>query len=118
MGTSPVVTRVVVDFRGNALVLELDAPLPAAGSGTATIDIGTNGRLEGVEIGTSWLAIAGTSSAEAHLSRTATIEVDIAGDRRSLRIPRRGNGWEISFPSGNQCWIRDDGSTLCSVVGA
>ena len=101
MSTNVHVTRIVVDTRANLLLLEVSPPLPEAGRQAATIDIGSNGRLIGLDVGDTWLEIAGGGEQEAHLHRSATIAVVVSEDGRTLRLPRRGDTWEISFPSGN-----------------
>jgi hypothetical protein len=116
MSRNPEVTRIVIDLRRNELVLELDRPLAAA-DGVATIDIGASGRLLGVEVGDAYLATADPVPGSELLGRSAASSVRVTAGRQRLHVPRKGAGWEISFPSGNQCWrIGDDGRTVCSVV--
>ncbi len=115
MSWSCQVNRIVVDLRANALVLHVVPPLPAADWTVATIDIGTSGRLLGVDLEPGWLEIAGGDSR--HL-RSADVPIAVSDDRTTIRLPRRGDGWEISFPSGNQCWRLDDGRTICSETGS
>jgi hypothetical protein len=113
------VTQVTVDLRRNVLVLELDAPLGHE-SAEATIDIGALGRLIGVEVGETYLSISDPVPGSELQGRSVTIELPVTATDRSIVVPRRGSGWEISFPSGNQCWTRSDGngrSTVCSVIG-
>ena len=116
MSTNVHVTRIVVDIRANFLLLEVSPPLPEVGSLSATLDIGSNGRLVGIDLGDTWLEIAGGGEQDEHLHRSATIAVVVSEDGRTLRVPRRGETWEISFPSGNQCWRLDDGRTVCAVA--
>jgi hypothetical protein len=117
MGRNPIVTRIVIDLRRNELVLELDRPLAMAGDGVATIDIGASGRVLGVEAGDAYLAIADPVPGSESLVRSAISPVTVPAGARRLRVPRKGAGWEISFPSGNQCWrLGADGRTVCSVV--
>jgi hypothetical protein len=108
------VTRIVVDSRANALLLDVSPPLPEPGRQVATIDIGSNGRLIGIDLGNTWLEIAGSGEQDDHHLRSATIPVVVSDDRRTVRVPRRGENHEISFPSGNQCWRLDDGRTICA----
>ncbi len=115
----PSVNKVIVDLRRNVLVLELDAPLGHEAA-TATLDIGALGRLIGVELGDTYLPISDPVPGSELQGRSATIEVLVDAPDRSIVVPRRGDGWEISFPSGNQCWTRSDGNgraSLCSVIG-
>ncbi len=113
------VTQVTVDLRRNVLVLELDAPL-GHGAANATIDIGALGRLIGVELGDTYLSISDPVPGSELQGRSVTIELPAGAPDRSIVLPRRGPDWEISFPSGNQCWTRSDAggrSTVCSVIG-
>jgi hypothetical protein len=115
----PKVTQVTVDLRRNVLVLELSAPLGHEAA-TATIDIGALGRLIGVEVGESYLSISDPVPGSELQGRSVTIGLPVASPDRAIVLPRRGADWEISFPSGNQCWTRSDGTgraTICSVVG-
>ena len=115
----PSVNQVTVDLRRNVLVLELDAPVGQDVT-TATLDIGALGRLIGVELGDTYLSISDPVPGSELQGRSVTIDLPVSGPDRSIVVPRRGEGWEISFPSGNQCWTRSDGtgrSTLCSVIG-
>jgi len=117
------VTRIVVDLRTNQLTLELEPPLPRSGGMTASADIGALGRLIGIEVSDAgadsnhYLAIADPApGSEAHV-RTAEVTVNVVDHGRRLVVPRRGPDWEISFPSGNQCWTRAGGAgSLCSVL--
>src|SRR5215216_5121518 len=99
----PKVTGVTVDLRANTLRFALDVPLALdAGLQLATIEIGAMGRLLGLELGETYLAVSDPDEASAHLVRTAEVAVQVGEDRRLVSMPRRGDGWELSFPSGNQ----------------
>lgn len=114
----PTVERILVDLRGNRLLLDLDRPLDGPDLTAAIIDIGALGRLLGIEVAGTYLAVSDpVNGSELHVrSVHATAQVSPGGHR--LHLPRRGSGWEISFPSGNQCWRRTDENgtvrTLCS----
>jgi hypothetical protein len=118
--TSPRVERVVVDLRANRLLLEIDRPFPQTGSAPATIDIGALGRLIGVEIAGVYLSISDPVPGSELQGRSVETPLEITGNLRQVVIPRRGPGWELSFPSGNQCWNQTDGDSgirpLCSVL--
>jgi len=113
---SPSITRILVDLARNALVLEVSGPLATTGMSTGVIDIGTQGRLLGLDIGGHYLVISEPAAGTGHLTRSAETPVTIGAG--TVTIPRRGPGWEVSFPSGNQCWQRRPGDqeTLCAVV--
>ena len=116
----PMVERVMVDLRRNVLILELDQPLGPEPTAEAMIDIGALGRLIGIEVGDHYLAVSDAIPGSELQGRSVTIEVTIAEDRRSVLLPRSGPTWELSFPSGNQCWNRstaEGGSlALCSIL--
>jgi hypothetical protein len=99
---------------------------------TAAIDVGGNGRLLGLELpadpalaapfavstgdplapdydpvgGTLYVPLAVAEAAADPLARTALAEVALAVDRAgallAIDVPRRGHGYEISYPSGNR----------------
>jgi hypothetical protein len=116
----PIVERILIDLARNALVLEVSEPLPAPGEQAGVIDIGTQGRLLGLEVGGQYLAVTEPAAGAEHLARSAEMLATIGNGGRTVTISRRGPGWEVSFPSGNQCWQRrtaDGGlQTLCAVV--
>ena len=124
--------RIVLDLRRNMLEFRLrgEEAEPAVWEmRPATVDIGEAGRLLGVEIDLStaperakpWttdspppgefdpttgsLYVALDSRVD-RLARTATATaragIDRDGRLMRVEIPRRGEGYEISFPSGNQ----------------
>ena len=114
------VESVLVDLRRNILILELDGLFPDSGTARGTIDIGAQGRLIGVELAAEYLAISDPVPGSELLGRSVEIEIAIDPERRRLTIPRHGPNWELSFPSGNQCWNRRGGaggiSPLCAVL--
>ncbi|HEV2526963.1 MAG TPA: hypothetical protein VGT61_00715 [Thermomicrobiales bacterium] len=111
--------RILVDPARNALRLLL---LPgSAGEAaaltrhSATLDVGEGGRLIGLEVepdgATSepgWYLEL--EPAPGPFSRSVEVTVtagrDASGRATWLEWPRRGPGYEITFPSGNQCWVR------------
>jgi hypothetical protein len=124
--------QIVLDLRRNTLELRLrgETGEPVAWeTRPATVDIGEAGRLLGVEIDLSalperaepWttdspppgdfdpstgsLYVALDSRVDAH-ARTATATartgIDRDGRLMTVEIARRGEGYEISYPSGNQ----------------
>lgn len=136
-------TTVGIDFRANTLTVsaamppgEMNLPRGMGEVRAATIDIGTRGRLLGIELerdGLPLLAVAIAESTPADLAvmRTARIPVSVsvtneAPDRGSGTIAivfsRHGETYDISWPSGNQCWRRTtpgpDGApgVTCAVV--
>ncbi len=112
------VERILIDLRHNRLRLDLDRPLAGPVEATAIIDIGALGRLLGVEVAGVYLAISDPITGSELQGRSVEAPVLFASDHRQVLLPRRGMGWELSFPSGNQCWRRSDESgtsrSLCS----
>ena len=108
----PVIKRISLDPRRNTLRLVLDErPVAERQPGEATIDIGENGRLLGVELGGDAgshgtpLYLTLVASTDVHVrSITATVQEDRddCGRLLAVEIPRRGKGYEIAYPSGNQ----------------
>lgn len=118
MDPQPRIHQITIDLRANSLILELDRPLDRIGPATITLDIGALGRLLGVELDDQYFGIADAVPGSEGLERSVTTTVTLQGGKR-LVLPRRGEGWEISFPSGNQCWKRTTATgsdTVCSVI--
>jgi len=115
-----IVERVIVSLRDNRLLLELNRPLRDHHWTRATIDIGAQGRLIGVEIDGVYLAIADPVPGSELVGRSVELAIEIEHDGRRVAVPRRGPNWELSFPSGNQCWPRRDErgqvGEVCSLV--
>lgn len=133
-------TTVGIDFRANALTVTAPCPpawgiprarLEAASYGT--IDIGTRGRLLGIELegedGAPLLAISIDEPAPADTSVMRTARIAVAVERAgsgdgvvAVRFSRHGEGYDLSWPSGNQCWRQPaagvDGApaVTCAVV--
>lgn len=142
--TIPVIpaTTIGIDFRANALTVAAACPpgpvvarerLAAVAQGT--IDIGTRGRLLGIELedadGEPLLAVSidEATPADSSVLRTARIGLSVRveatasdGGSIAIRVPRHGEGYDLSWPSGNQCWRRSavgpDGAAAvtCAVV--
>ena len=134
-----------IDFRANTLTVSAPVsvgPILSPGSWlsdatTATIDIGTRGRLLGIELdgagGDPMLAVvvADPTPQDAAVMRTTRVPVTIsvqppphAGAPATVAVvfSRHGDDYDISWPSGNQCWRRaasgPDGEpgVTCAVV--
>jgi len=105
------VTSVSVDLRRNVLLLHLDRMAngvgpPDADELPALLDVGANGWLLGVEIGEAYFPVADAVPGTEHLTRTCQAQVSLSESGTDIVIPRRGEDYELSFPSGNQCWLR------------
>lgn len=120
--TEPRVERIIVDLCANRLLLEVDRVFGAVGGAEATIDIGALGRLIGIEIAGVYLSISDPVPGGEMQGRAVEVDVETSDGGRRLAIPRRGPGWELSFPSGNQCWTQADDSgnirSVCSVLAS
>ena len=100
-----------VDLAANSLRLVLSGD--EAGEATrverrpATIDVGSGGRLVGVELESGYVDVMPPQAGTEHLIRSAEAEVLLEmGEGRettiALVLPRSGAGYEITYPSGNQ----------------
>ncbi|HEV2067284.1 MAG TPA: hypothetical protein VGR08_10635 [Thermomicrobiales bacterium] len=121
------VTRVTVDLRRNVLRLHLDnsgtsTDAPPPGEHLGVLDVGANGWLLGVQVGEAYYAVADAIPGTDHLVRSTEARLIVLPNDLAIVIPRRGPGYELSFPSGNQCWLRSparpgaDPIQLCSVI--
>jgi hypothetical protein len=118
--------KLLLDLARNAIELRLTDAEPAGAwrSCPATIDVGESGRLLGVELA---LRDAGephylpVEEPNGELVRSAAAQVRIAvddgGELVAVELPRRGDGYELSYPSGNQCWLpsRTGGRLVCDL---
>ncbi len=123
------VTGITVDLRRNVLLLHLDGTETGTGALDVTdqrgmLDVGANGWLIGVEIGDRYFPIADVAPGTEHLVRSREAPILLSNEDGVIVVPRRGHGYELSFPSGNQCWLRstsESGGTpirLCSTIAS
>jgi hypothetical protein len=98
-------SAVIVDLRENALRVVVPNLGLAPGSVIdGVLDVGANGRLLGVEVGDDYVRVMDAVAGDAFV-RSATVRLTIPEvDPTTVRIPRHGPGYEITYPSGNQCW--------------
>ncbi|MDP8908590.1 MAG: hypothetical protein M3N47_05630 [Chloroflexota bacterium] len=72
----------------------------------ATLEMGTGGRLLGVELGERYLTISAPAPTDLALARAVAAPVQVhlsaTGVPLAIELPRRGEGYEITFPSGNR----------------
>lgn len=108
---TPAQIRVEIEPRRNTLAVIVTGLELEAGSGdtlVGTLDVGTGGRLIGLEVGDRYLNLSDPVRGAEHLTRSVNVPVTIAnvpGERAiAIRFRRSGDHYEISFPSGNQCW--------------
>lgn len=123
--TPKVVRQVVVDLGRNTLVLIVE-PIVGSDSGatrnqSGTIDVGTRGRLIGVELDTEYFAVAMTEGSTDNLIRSieVAVNVNLSADGRvlSIELSRHSSNYEVTFPIGNQCWQQAvNGSVVESCV--
>jgi hypothetical protein len=103
-------TAVVIDLAAN--VIRLVVPEAAGlledrceGTVTGLLDVGANGRLLGVELDGAYVSVMDPLPGTGALVRSATVRVGISGrETLEISIPRHGQNYEITYPSGNQCW--------------
>lgn len=101
-----VADAVVIDFAANTIRVRVPGFSGAPGAGQdAMLDVGSNGRLIGLEIGEGYVSVMDVPQAEDPYVRTADVRVDVTPDDPPfIAIPRRGETYEITYPSGNECW--------------
>lgn len=113
--TDDAVRAITVDLARNQLTLHLgDAavvhpgghPAPPTQSAVATLDMGTGGRLLGLDMAGRYLAVSEPAPADVALARSfdapVTLHFAADGSLTSVAVPRRGSGYEITYPSGNR----------------
>lgn len=121
------VTSITVDLRRNVLLLHLDdtetgVDALAAVDQLGMLDVGANGWLIGVELGDRYFPVADIAPGTEHLVRSREAPISLSSDDAAIVVPRRGEGYELSFPSGNQCWLRSPSESggalirLCSTI--
>ncbi|MDQ4099303.1 MAG: hypothetical protein M3121_02240 [Chloroflexota bacterium] len=117
------VHTIAVDLARNRLTLALGSEtevhpggLPADAAGgteplsiattVATLEMGTGGRLLGVELGERYLTISAPAPTDLALARAVTVPVQVSvaagGVPVLIELSRRGEGYEITYPSGNR----------------
>lgn len=123
-------TDLRIDLRRNTLEIEIptcEGISGFAGITRGTLDIGAQGRLLGIELGSLYVSVMDAEPGRDDLVRSAEIPVTLTtrddGEGTSVTFRRMGADYEISWPSGNQCWTRQhimgaDGEPLrtCAVV--
>lgn len=108
----PAIKRITLDLRRNTLRLVLvEQPVTEHRAIPALIDIGEGGRLLGVELdgfgetdgNPLYLTLfAATGLHVRSIAADVQGDLDVAGDLLAVEVPRRGHGYEIAYPSGNQ----------------
>ena len=107
--------RLLVPTEGSASGAVADGPAPTVGPRSAVLDVGEAGRLLGLEIdaeggtgGEPWYLELEAAPGRQMRSVPVTVSVarDAAGRPVWVDLPRRGEGYELTFPIGNQCWVR------------
>lgn len=117
-----VAQTIAIDLRANTLAIaaalpESWPPIAAfTGETMAMMDIGTRGRLLGLECGARegrspfTITVAEPEQRDIALMRSVRVPVAIAIDpaasRLTATIARNGDGYDLAWPSGNQCWQR------------
>jgi len=100
-----------LDADGAALRFVLVEPPPGdamVASRPATIDVGEAGHLVGLEIDldageTLYLEVEPDASVHARsAATTATVFTAPGGETVAVEVPRRGHGYEVTYPVGNR----------------
>ncbi|HWV23415.1 MAG TPA: hypothetical protein VNZ58_04425 [Thermomicrobiales bacterium] len=95
---------VIVNIAQNAIQLRVPG-FEERSAETGMLDVGANGRLLGLEVGETYIDVMESALGDDPYARTACIPISISGDEPPVvTIPRRGSSWEITYPSGNECW--------------
>ena len=115
---------IVVDTARNQLHFELDPH--GRGGETLTLpaelDIGERGRLLSLDIHLpdqplQSIVLDDRADSYARTARVdATCLIGSDGTLKRVTVPRRGPGYELSYPSGNECWIDASGSRHCAIT--
>ncbi len=110
--TDDTVRAISIDLKRNRLTLHLQNASDVHPSGhtsapvIATLDMGTGGRLLGVDLDGRYLTVSEPGPADIALTRSVeapvTAYADDHGAVTAVDIPRRGSGFEITYPSGNR----------------
>ncbi|CAN5551973.1 hypothetical protein BH09CHL1_BH09CHL1_33800 [soil metagenome] len=117
--------QIELDLKRNVLNFELnrdDEVVMTRVNVPGVIDIGERGRLLSFELfpDSDDAIVVPLEDHADPLARSAEILVVCGvaanGQIVTAQIPRRGSDYEISFPSGNQCWIGANGSVNCVVT--
>lgn len=121
---TPLVARTIaVDLRANTLAIAADLPgaespcgASVSGETWAMMDIGTRGRLLGLEceaegvVPPVTITIADPEPADLAMMRSVRIPVRVVVDAQgtcvTVTIARSGADYDLAWPSGNQCWRR------------
>jgi hypothetical protein len=108
----PPLLSVELDTRRNALRLILSgvASQPdemIRNEEGATLDVGSQGRLVGVELDDGYVEVMNEDADLGLTGRSARARVTVERDAatkaiRTIVLPRQGTDYEISYPSGNQ----------------
>jgi hypothetical protein len=128
-GTDLDQTQIEVDLVRNTIAVSVpgsvhDAVRSAGVSATGTLDIGMQGRLMGLEVGDYYVDISNAVESTGHLNRSVVVLLfpcKCEDGQDAVGFRRAGADYEISFPSGNQCWEvgrTDSGEPvrICSVL--
>jgi len=106
-------TEISIDTKANTLRIPLPSGFDAAalaGIGHGVLDIGSSGRLIGLELGPLYLSVMDAEAGHEDLVRSADVPVTISSTgsdaRSAVTFKRAGSSYEITCPSGNQCWTR------------
>lgn len=112
---------VIVDIARNAIQLRVPG-FEQREAREGTLDVGANGRLLGLEVGETYIQVMDPAVNDDAYARTARIPISVGEQEPPvITISRRGASYEITYPSGNECWQTTlaDGKLIqvCAVTG-
>lgn len=117
-GMTYVTDAVLIDLPANTIRIRVPG-FSSTGDSTreALLDVGANGRLVGLEVGEEYINVMDIPNADESYIRSADVDIRIsADDPPYISIPRRGPSYEITYPSGNECWqMKSVGGELIQV---
>ena len=109
---------VVIDLAANAIRVSVPGFRDTGeGAHPATLDVGANGRLIGLEVYDRYISVMDLPGMDDPYARSAAVSVEVMpGSPPWISIPRRGPAHEITYPSGNECWqMKSVGGELIQV---
>jgi hypothetical protein len=112
---------VLVDLALNAIRLRVPG-LDLHEASTGVLDVGANGRLLGVEMDETYITVMESPRHQESYTRSAVVALTISGDDPAyVAFPRRGPEYEITYPTGNECWqlttVNGQLIQVCAVIG-
>jgi hypothetical protein len=103
-------TNITIDYQANRLHIAAFLATESGSGIPGMLDIGASGRLIGVEFADRYISVMDIDPDGENLVRSVEIPLDLVWNERTgetvVSFDRRSATHEISYPSGNQCWVR------------